>query len=80
MKFYILERGHLHTENTLHTFDTAEARAAKTAELIYGEKPDELDPDARRAWHLYCAELEETGSVEFEGDPGLEWFTASPAT
>jgi hypothetical protein len=77
MKFYLLQRGDSHNENTLHAFDTAEARDAKTKELIYGD--GELCPDEQRGLGLYLEELRDSGSVEFEGDPGLEWFTAHPA-
>ncbi len=77
MKFYLLERGHSHSENTLHAFDTSEARDAKTKEVIYGD--GELSPDDQRGLGLYLEELRDSGSIEFEGDPGLEWFTAHPA-
>jgi hypothetical protein len=77
MKFYLLQKGHSHSENTLHVFDTAEERDAMTKELIYGT--GELCPDDQRGLALYLEELREDGSVEFEGDPGLEWFTATPA-
>ena len=77
MKFYLLQLGHSHSENTLHAFDTAEARAAKSKELIYGD--GELCPDDQRGLALYLEELRDSGSVGFEGDPGLEWFTAHPA-
>ncbi len=42
--------------------------------VIYGD--GELSPDEQRGLALYLEELREDGSVEFEGDPGLEWFTA----
>lgn len=74
LKYYLLEKGHSHAENTLHTFDSLNEREDKTKELIYGGK-DEDTP----GWDSYLQELTETGSLEFEGDPGLEWFTAWPA-
>jgi hypothetical protein len=77
MKFYLLQYGHSHSENTLHAFDTEAERDAKTKELIYGD--GELCPHDQRGLALYLEELREDGSVCFEGDPGLEWFTAQPA-
>lgn len=78
-KFYLIQRGDSANENILHVFDDAEARAAATCDMIYGQKPDQLDPDSLRGWKLYREELEDSGYVEFEGDPGLEWFTAITA-
>lgn len=77
MKFYLLQKGHSHSENALHVFNTAPERDAKTIECIFG--PDGLcaQNDAE-AWDKYREELNDTGSVEFEGDPGLVWFTAHP--
>ncbi len=77
MKYYCLQHGHSHSENTLHAFDTVQERDVATAEMIFGKDND--GPDELRQWELYKAELNDTGSLEFEGDPGLEWFTAHPA-
>lgn len=77
MKYYIIERGHAHNENTLHTCDTEAERDALTQLLIFGEAAEGLDETAQ--WEIYRQELRETGSLEFEGDPGLEWFEATPA-
>lgn len=76
MKLFLLQLGHSHSENSLHVFDTAEERDAKTCEVIFGEKLADLDPNDSRSWGLYRQELNDSGSVEFEGDPGLQWFTA----
>lgn len=75
MKFYLLQRGHSHSENTLHAFDTAPQRDGKTIECIFGLEGLTTQNDAE-AWAKYREELNDTGSVEFDGDPGLEWFTA----
>lgn len=75
-KFYLVQRRE-EAPHVLHAFDTAEQRDAMTKELIYGT--GDLCPQERRGLDLYLEELRDTGSVEFEGDPGLEWFTAIPA-
>lgn len=78
MKYYLLQKGHSHSENTLHVFNTAEDRAFKTCELIFGKGPALLDSDELRSWRAYHEEISFDGSLSFEGDPGLEWFTATP--
>ncbi len=78
MKYYILQLGEIAAENTLHQFDDNARRREKTIELIFGEKL--LDMDQAEAWAKYLHELEDNGRITFEGDPGLEWFTATPAT
>jgi len=77
VKFYLLQKGHTHNENTLHVFDTAAARDGVTIKLIFGH--DLENQEEAQCWDAYREELNDTGSVEFEGDPGLEWFTAVPA-
>jgi hypothetical protein len=76
-KFYILEYGHAWNENTLHVFDTAEGREAKTRELIFGY--DAIEDMNDEAWAGYHEELKDGGKLRFEGDPGLDWFAAHPA-
>ena len=78
LKYYLLERGHAYNENTLHAFDSAPERDAKTIEVIFGA--DLGNQDEAECWDKYREELNDTGSLEFEGDPGLEWFTAWPAS
>lgn len=73
LKYYILELGHLHAENTLHVFNSLKEREDKTRELILGASNDSPGLDK------YLEELTDSGSVEFEGDPGIQWFTAWPA-
>lgn len=77
LKYYLLEKGHAYNENTLHVFDSLNEREDKTQEVIFG--PD-WKTDECPGWDKYLQELTETGSLEFEGDPGLEWFTAWPAS
>lgn len=74
LKYCCLQRGHTYSENTLHVCATEEERNTLTQSLIYGESAS--GPDELEQWAKYAEELRETGNIEFEGDPGLEWFTA----
>lgn len=76
VKYYMLEKGHIWNEHTLYVFDSLNEREDKTREVIFGPgwKNDECP-----GWDKYLEELTNRGSLEFEGDPGLEWFTAWPA-
>lgn len=76
MKYYLIQHGDGDDEDTLHEFDTPEAREKATSELIWDE-PLECPADWE-AWRNMKAELEEKGRLTFEGDPGLEWFHATP--
>lgn len=75
--FYLLEIDPSRAENTLHIFATADARVAKTKELIYGAA--ELSPVDARVLDLYLTELRLTGSLAIEADQRIEWFRARPA-
>lgn len=75
MKYYLLQHGD--DRNTLHAFDTPTERDAATIRAIFGE--DITTQDEANAWDIYRDELNDRGRLSFEGDPGLEWFTAWPA-
>lgn len=75
MKYYLLQRGE--GANTLHAFSTPAERDAATIKVIFGE--DITTQDEADAWDKYRDELNDRGHLTFEGDPGLEWFTARPA-
>lgn len=77
VKYYLLERGATTAENTLHVFDSEAQREAATIECIWGE-PLECPLD-RSAWQKMRKQLKRDGVLTLEGDPGLEWFTATPA-
>ncbi len=77
MKFYLLQRGHSDKENALHAFDTAAERDAATIKCIFGA--DLSGQDEAEQWDKMREELNDRGSLSFEGDPGVEWFTATPA-
>ena len=78
MKYYLLQHGEIPAENTLHQFDTEPGRREKTIELIFGKKM--LDLEEAETWKGCLEQLEATGQITFEGDPSLEWFTATLAT
>lgn len=77
MKYYLLQRGDSADENTLHAFDTPAERDEATIKAIFGA--DLTTQDEAEAWDKYRDDLNDRGHVTFEGDPGLEWFTAWPA-
>jgi hypothetical protein len=77
MKFYLLLRGECCQHHVLYIFDSIAERDAKTIECIFGDVT--MSSRESDCWCKYQDELNESGSLEFEGDPGLEWFTAIPA-
>ncbi len=77
MKYYLLQHGDGADENTLHAFDTPAQRDEATIKCIFGE--DLTTQDEAEQWDKMREELTDSGSLSFEGDPGLEWFTATPA-
>ena len=77
MKYYLLIRGDVTNENTLIAFDSPEDRDGETILRIFGE--DLQTQDQAEQWDKMRAELDDKGVLTFEGDPGLEWFTATPA-
>lgn len=72
MKYYLLQRGD--DANTLHAFSTPAERDTATIKALFGE--DLATQDEADAWDKYRDELNARGRLSFEGDPGLEWFTA----
>lgn len=76
-KFYLLQHGHSDSENTLHVFNTAPERDVATIKCIFGA--DLSNQDEAEQWDKMREELNDRGTLSFEGDPGLEWFTAHPA-
>lgn len=75
VNYYLLQRGD--DANTLHAFSTPAERDAATIKAIFGG--DITTQDEAEAWDKYRDDLNDRGHVTFEGDPGLEWFTAWPA-
>jgi hypothetical protein len=74
-KFYLIQEGD-GGPDVLHSFDTQPERDAATIKLIFGE--DISTQDEAEQWDKMREELNEKGSLSFEGDPGLSWFTAIP--
>lgn len=78
VKYFLLEHGHSENENTLHAFDTPAERDATTILKIFGT--DLSCQDEAEQWDKMREELNDKGSLTFEGDPGLEWFVAHEET
>lgn len=76
MKYYLLIQGDGADENSLLAFDNPADRDAETILRIFGE--DLKTQDEAEQWDNMREELNERGQLTFEGDPGLEWFTATP--
>lgn len=74
-KFYIIQEGD-GGPAVLHSFDTQPERDLATIKLIFGE--DISTQDEAEQWDKMREELNDKGSISFEGDPGLQWFTALP--
>lgn len=77
MKYYLLIYGNVTNENTLMCFDTPAARDDETILRIFGD--DLKTQDEAEQWDKMRGELDDNGSLTFEGDPGLRWFTATPS-
>ena len=76
-KHYLLIHGEVTNENTLMCFDTPAERDEETILRIFGD--DITTQDEAEQWDKMRADLDDKGVLTFEGDPGLEWFTATPA-
>jgi hypothetical protein len=76
MKYYLLIRGDVTNENTLMAFDTPAGRDEETILRIFGA--DLTTQDEAEQWDKMRGELDNRGVLTFEGDPGLEWFVATP--
>lgn len=74
-KFYIIQEGD-GGPDVLHVFDTQPERDAATINLIFGE--DITTQDEAEQWDKMREELNDKGRLSFEGDPGLQWFSAIP--
>jgi hypothetical protein len=77
-KYYLLENADSVTPQILHAFATPQERDVATIGLIFGEEIS--TQDEAEQWDKYRQELIDTGRIEFEGDPGLEWFSALTPT
>jgi hypothetical protein len=77
-KYYLLENADGVTPQILHAFATPQERDVATIGLIFGEEIS--TQDEAEQWDKYRQELIDTGRIEFEGDPGLEWFSALTPT
>jgi hypothetical protein len=77
MKYYLLIHGDVTNENTLMCFDTPAERDEETILRIFGD--DITTQDEAEQWDKMRTRLDDKGALNFEGDPGLEWFTATPA-
>jgi hypothetical protein len=75
LKFCILAHGDVERENVLYILNTSDERDTKTFELIYGHSIPETAQESDM-WAADKEELNDSGELDFEGDPGLRWFVA----
>ena len=76
MKYYLLQRGESPNQNALFSFTTRPQRDEATIKAIFGK--DLQNQNEAEEWDKIRADLNDKGRVSFEGEPSIEWFTATP--